>query len=269
MTGMYASVRKYWSLTSVNFSNQLAYAAETVSRGFFILVILFIFVQLWSAVFTSQGSTEIAGLTLSETLWYFLLVEVLEIGRSKHDMTIAEEVKSGTIAYALVRPYNYLGYHFAYSAGETIPKLLLLAGMGLPLILFYAGLPPTTIISAVAALIAVSLALLLNFLIYSIIGLAAFVVEEVGPLRMIYQKLVFVLGGLLLPLDFLPSWLYNIAILLPFQLTTYAPAKLLVDFSWNHFGLTLTLQALWLTIFAVLLRLQYGSAVKRLEVNGG
>lgn len=50
----------------------------------------------------------------------------------------------------------------------------------------------------------------------ALIGLAAFLVEETNSFELIYQKAVFILGGMLLPLDMFPEWLQRIARLLPF-----------------------------------------------------
>ncbi|MBV7334436.1 ABC-2 family transporter protein [Chloroflexi bacterium TSY] len=229
------STIKYGSVTLINFQNQLAYVWDMVNRSIFILLIMFIFVQLWTAVYETQGTSEIAGLTLAHTIWYFLIAEVMELGRVRHDQAISDEVKNGVIAYTLIRPYNYLVYHFFNGLGEVGIKMLLIFVLGLPLVVAYAGWPDVTLIHLPAILLVILLAIVIDFLVHSIIGLLAFVTEDVTSFRLIYQKMVFILGGLLIPLDFLPDWIRQIAILLPFQLTTYAPAKLFAVFDWAHF----------------------------------
>ena len=57
---------KYGAITFTNLQNQLAYVWDAFNRAFFIIIIMFIFVQLWSAVYESQGTAEIAGLTLEQ-----------------------------------------------------------------------------------------------------------------------------------------------------------------------------------------------------------
>ena len=73
----------------------------------------------------------------------------------------------------------------------------------------------------------------------------------------------------MLPLDFLPEWLQPIARGLPFNLTTYAPAKLFVAFSWTQFWQVLVLQIVWLGIFGAILWMQFRWSTKQLVVNGG
>jgi ABC-2 type transport system permease protein len=260
---------KYTAITVANLQNQLAYVWEALNRAVFIILIMFIFVQLWTAVFESQGTSEIAGLTLSATIWYFLIAEVMELGKIRHDEKITAEVKDGSIAYTLGRPYNYLAYHFFNGLGETAVKMFLIFLLGLPLVLHYAGRPSIEVAHLPFVMLVAGLALVLDFLVFSIIGLLAFVTEDTFSFRLIYQKLVFILGGLMLPLDFLPDWLQPIARVLPFNLTTYAPAKLFVAFSWAQFWQILTLQFIWLGIFGFILWWQFRWSTRQLVVNGG
>lgn len=260
---------KYGAITVTNLQNQLAYVWDALNRALFIVIIMFIFVQLWSAVYESQGATEIAGLTLANTIWYFLIAEVMELGKIRHDMAITAEVKDGSVAYTLTRPYNYLAYHFFNGLGETALKMALIFLLGLPIVIYYAGWPTVQAAHLLPVLLVATLALLIDFLVFSIIGLLAFVTEDTFSFRLIYQKLVFILGGLMIPLDFLPAWLQPAARVLPFNLTTYAPAKLFVAFTWQQFWQVLGLQLLWIAIIGAILWRQYRWAVRHLAINGG
>lgn len=260
---------KYGAITLTNLQNQLAYVWDAASRAFFIVIILFIFVHLWSAVYETQGTAEIAGLTLANTIWYFLIAEVMELGKTRHDVAITEEVKDGSIAYTLIRPYNYLAYHFFNGFGEAAVKMALIFILGSPVALYYAGRPTIAWSHIPAVLLVMLLAVLIDFFVLSMIGLLAFVTEDTASFRLIYQKLVFILGGLLIPLDFLPGWIQTVARVLPFNLTTYAPAKLFVAFTWTQFWQILALQLLWLLIIGLGLFWQYRWATRRLVINGG
>ncbi len=260
---------KYGAITLTNLQNQLAYVWDALGRAVFIILIMFIFVQLWSAVYESQAADEIAGFTLANTIWYFLIAEMIELGKFRHDQRISEEVKDGSIAYTLNRPYNYLAYHFFNGLGETIVKMALIFLLGLPIVIGSVGLPLISWQSIPAILFVMFLAIVLDFCMASSIGLLAFVTEDTFSFRLIYQKLMFILGGLLIPLDFLPEWLRRIARILPFSQVTYAPAKLFVSFSWQLFFGTVALQLIWIAIMGFLLFLQYRWATRRLVVNGG
>src|SRR5207245_7380168 len=61
--------------------------------------------------------------------------------------------------------------------------------------------------------------------IYAFAG-ASFWIRDARSTWFLYHKLVFVLGGMLLPLQVLPAWLRTIAECLPFVAMAYAPARL-------------------------------------------
>lgn len=269
LTHLRHDLNKYGAMTATNLQNQVAYVWDALSRAFFIVIIMIVFVQLWRSVYEGRGSAEIAGFTLAQTIWYLLIAEVMELGKVRHDMRISNEVKDGSIAYTLIRPYNYLGYHFFNGLGELVIKMALVFLLGLPIVVWSAGGPPVRLIHLPPILLVATLAIIIDFLIFSIIGLLAFVTEDVSSFRLIYQKLVFILGGLMLPLDFLPGWLQPTARFLPFNLTTYAPARLFVAFNWPQFRQFVALQLLWIALIAAILWLQYRWATRRLEINGG
>ncbi len=112
------------------------------------------------------------------------------------------------------------------------------------------------------------LSITMNFFILMSLGLLAFYFEENSPFYFIYQKLLFVFG-MLLPIEFLPIWAQGILRYLPFSLITWAPAKMVVDFSYEHALSVLPLQTAW-CIGAVLLALfVFSRGVRKVNVHGG
>ena len=103
----------------------------------------------------------------------------------------------------------------------------------------------------------------------AMIGLSAFLVEDVSAFMWIYQKLAFLFGGMLIPLDFYPDWLQVIARALPFASMTYGPARLFVTPTVGLFLSVMTLQIVWIVILALLLTFAYRRGVAYLTVNGG
>nr|MCU0494697.1 ABC-2 family transporter protein [Chloroflexaceae bacterium] len=107
------------------------------------------------------------------------------------------------------------------------------------------------------------------FCITAFIGLLAFVTEDVAAFEWIYSKLLFLLGGLLIPLDFFPGWLQAIAKATPFAAAIYGPARLFVEPDLLRFATLLLAQLGWLAALAVLLALVYRQGVARININGG
>jgi ABC-2 type transport system permease protein len=159
-------------------------------------------------------------------------------------------------------------YQFSVSMGETIFRAIMTAVFGGAVVWWLAG-PPPGLFSWPLTLIAVFGAWVLNFLANGMIGLAAFVAEEVAPFEWIYQKFAFIFGGLLIPLDFYPQWLQNIAFALPFPAMTYGPSRLFVTPEASLFVSVLTQQTLWILVLGLLLTFAYRRGLAYLTVNGG
>jgi ABC-2 type transport system permease protein len=113
------------------------------------------------------------------------------------------------------------------------------------------------------------LAWMIDFCFAALIGLAAFVVEEVAAFDWIYQKLLFILGGMLMPLDFFPDWLRSISLATPFAYTTYGPARLFVEPGIERFAFLLLGQVIWLAVLGILVTMVYRRGARWLAINGG
>ena len=262
------AMRKYWAIFNTTLANSLAYPGELVGRSLMILPFMWIFYQLWKVTFAAAGSNMINGLTLHDTLWYLMMAETIELSRPRVARTIAENVKDGSIAYLLNKPYDFLIYQFSVSMGETIFRALMTAIFGGAMIWWLAGPPPDPR-SWPLTIIAVFGAWVLNFLVNGLIGLAAFISEEVAPYEWIYQKFAFIFGGLLIPLDFYPQWLKSIAFALPFPAMLYGPSRLFVSPDASLFASVIGQQAIWILVLGIALVLAYRRGLAYLTVNGG
>ena len=113
------------------------------------------------------------------------------------------------------------------------------------------------------------LALLIDALIAVLIGLAAFWLEEVLPLFWIYQKLLFTVGGMFLPLEIFPDWLRKISAWLPFRFITYVPARAFVAFEPGFVLRETAGQVVYILILLALVALVWRRAQRRMVVHGG
>jgi ABC-2 type transport system permease protein len=109
----------------------------------------------------------------------------------------------------------------------------------------------------------------LNFVFTAPIGLAAFWMEDVAGLFFILDRLKWILGGLLLPIEVYPGKMRAIAEALPFQHMIAGPARLFVKFAWPDFARLMQSQVLWLVIFGAICAGVYRLGVRRVDVNGG
>jgi ABC-2 type transport system permease protein len=261
-------VKKYLAVMTMQVINNIAYPGDFLGRSISIGIFLFVFAGLWGTTFRIAGTDSINGLTFANMMWYLMMAETIELGRPRTNRIISEQVKIGEVAYILNKPYNFLMYHFSFGVGDSLLRVAMNIGVGILAAWLLAG-PPPSLLGWGMALVTLIGAWILHFCMMALIGLAAFLVEETNSFELIYQKFVFVLGGMLLPLDMFPEWLQGVARALPFPYMMYAPARLFVKPDVELFWQMLGVQWLWVAALVFLLAIAYRGSEKVLTVNGG
>ena len=265
-----AHVRKYVAITRANVQNSLAYTWDALSQGVLAILFIFVFSQLWTTTFSLQNADAINGLTLNMTIWYFVWAELVQLTKINPTRTMQDEVKDGTLAYTLGRPYNYVLYHFFFGLGQVAIRMVVVFVFGSLVALLTTGpLETFNLLTLPGVLLVTVLAYVLDYCILASIGLLAFFVEDTVAFRLIYSKIIFVLGGLLIPVDFLPAAIQSVARVLPFNLVVYAPAKLFVAWDGTQFLEIVGLQFVWIGVAAAVLSLLYRYGARRVSINGG
>lgn len=262
--------RKYSEISKITMTNSLVYFWNFLSKNLFFVFIMFIYLMLWKTIYAQKGTETIGGLSLTAMIWYLIFTELVTLSRTDMHNQVNEDVKSGNIAYLLNKPYNYVLYCFSYYVGEVSIKLLANGLVGLAIGLIYAGsLEEFSIIHLPFIILSLLLGCTLNFFIYLSLALTSFWIEDNTAFFWIYSKLIFTLGGMLVPIELFPKWLQGVSHYLPFAYVTYVPARLAVDFSFSRFASEFTIQVLYLAIFFILAMSLYRKGAKNLNVNGG
>lgn len=265
---MRMAFRKYWAIFQTQIISRMAYPFDLAAQSVTILIFLWIFLQLWRTTYHAVGQTTLAGLTLANTLWYLMLAETIVLSTPRLSRTIGDSVKDGSIAYLLNKPFNYLLYQVSVGLGDSLTHLFFNAVIGGALVWLLVGPPPDPR-GWPLVVVTVLLAWLINFCFSTLIGLSAFLVEEISAFEWIYSKFILLLGGTLIPLDFYPTWLQSIIKYLPFAYTVYGPARLFIDPSLERFVNLILGQSLWLVVLGSLVFFFYNRLVSQLTINGG
>lgn len=221
--------------------------------------------SLWRGAALANGG-DVAGYTGVALTWYIATSEAATISLNARLIEqFGEDVASGGIAVELLRPASVVGLRVAAELGRAVPRLGVCAVVGLVLSRLAAGPAPhlTALALAVPALL---LAITCNVIAMHTFAAAAFWLRETRSTWFLYQKFVFVLGGMLLPLEVLPDAMAAVAWALPFTAMAYVPARLAA----GHFEPELLLvQAGWLVVLWALAAWVYASGERRLQVVGG
>jgi len=258
---------KYLAIAKINLHQAIVYRSNVLGGLLFYALFIFVFFSLWRAIY--HGG-EVQGYSLRQVVWYLCITELLVFGcRTPVFTQMNEDIKTGALAYQLIRPCHYVAYQFAGAVGRMVFNLVCFGILAVVLGMMMVGpLPDYALTTLPLGILSAVLGLVINFFLLMCLGLTAFRLEENGAFYLVYQKLVFMLG-MFIPLEFLPGWLQRIARWLPFPYVAWAPARLLVAFSWPLFWQILPLQVFWAAIAIELSLLLYRQGMRGLQANGG
>ena len=267
--GLPARLGKYGAVLQMSITNNIAYAGEVLFRGLFLVVLVFVFIQLWQTMYGVLGVPTIGGYTISQMIWYFAFAEAIVLSAPRLANRIDQEVKSGDLAYRLNKPYNYVLYLAADYLGERLVRFALCLLIGTSLCVLLVGPLGFSLAGVLATLLLVLGAWALDFLVVCALGLLAFWVEDTFAFILIYSRLLLLLGGTMVPLQIFPDWIRQIAEWLPFSYIVYGPARSWVQFDPGFFGDMLLRQSVTLLVLAAVVTAIFRAGTRRVNINGG
>jgi ABC-2 type transport system permease protein len=254
------------ALTTTALRQSLSERAAVLGRMAFYAVILLIFSRLWTVV---SESGALPGRSTADLLWYLAITEWVMLSLPPIHLEIEHEIRTGDIAYRLARPISYVGAKLAESAGDVGLRLVTLGAAGIALAWGLSGEFPGDSRGLVFVVPLGLLAAAVGVMFNMSIGLAAFWLQDCSPVHWIWQKLAFILGGLMLPLDIYPDWLRAIALWSPFSALMYGPGRMAFGWDPTYAAIVAGKLILWAALAALLLRGTYRRALIVLDVNGG
>ena len=230
----------------------------------FYLIVSGVLSALWRAAAGEDGT--VAGYSAAALTWYVITAEAAICAiHVRLIEQVGDDIGSGAVAVEMLRPVPVVSVRLAAEVGSCMARLGVLLVSGATYAWLVVGPPPSTA-GALLALPALVLAVAANlFLQYALAG-SAFWLRDTRAMWFLYQKLVFLLGGMLLPLQVLPGVLHDVAMALPFMAMAYAPARLAAGHvePW-----LLVVQAGWIVVLAAGAGAVFAAGQRRLQVVGG
>jgi ABC-2 type transport system permease protein len=235
-----------------------------VRIGFF-GIILVVMNALWGAAARAHGGS-IEGYTRASLLWYVFAAQTAVLGvRPRSVEEIGDEIGSGAIAVQMLRPVSVVALRMAIDLGEACARLAGAFVAGVAITWGFAGAPPSGRALALAAP-AVLLATFANIASTHAFGGIAFWLLDAKASWFFFQKLVFLPGGMLIPLELLPHPLEVASRLLPFATMAYVPGRIAAG---HADPLLLVWQAGWLAALLAMAVAVFAAGERRLQVTGG
>jgi ABC-2 type transport system permease protein len=254
------------AFASLGWHRAAADRAGGLGRLAFYWLILLIFWALWRA--TPLQELGRPGFDAARLFCYMAVTECVLIAVGFPYREIERAILSGEIAAGLTRPLPYAMAVLAEWIGGCCHRLLLLGAGGIVIGLWITGGIDIPFAVLPAMLLSTAIAVLLVLLCHLQLGYAAAWVGTPAPLFWIWQKMTFVLGGLMIPLTLYPEPFGSLARASPFAAMVFAPASFVLDASASGIAETLGLQLFWLVVIGLMTWMVERAAEARFAEQG-
>lgn len=270
--------RAYLAVAVTRFKMVLQYRAAAFAG--FVTQLFWGFVKVMVFVAFFEASNEVQPMTFSEVLVYVWLGQgLLALLPWNVDAEIAGDIRSGGVAYELLRPLDLYGFWFArtlaFRAAPTLLRLfpmLIFAYWGLPLIgLAEWALPvPDSFASGFLFVFSVTATLALSTAFTMVMHVALMWTISGEGFNRLMPGIVPVFAGLIIPLPLFPDWLQPYLYWQPFRGMADVPFRIYSGhIPVNEALFEIAMQWVWFAVIVVFgYRLLMRARVK-LVVQGG
>jgi len=260
-----ASITKYAAFSRIAVAQARRERGELYGRVAFFAVILGVFSSLWRAV--AEAGMPVAA-DPKDLVWYLAATEWILLSAPPIHIEIQEAIRRGDVVYRLGRPVSYVIAEFAAGLGLLAVRAPVLGLTAFLCAFAFTGRTPPLIALVIVVPFGLAAAALMTAL-HLWIGLLAFWLQDVSPVYWVWQKLMFVLGGLMLPLDLYPEFIQRAAAFTPFPVLLAEPASLVARSSLVTPGALARNLVIWSCATAVGVSWIFRRATSALTINGG
>jgi len=259
---------KYSAFVRIGIARGLSERGELFGRAVFLPVILGVFTSLWRVVGEPGASASIRQRP-DELVWYLAITEWIALSAPLMHLEMQEDVVRGDIASQLPRPVSYVGATFCQALGMLCVRMSVLGVVAAAAAYGATGTWPNAEALVCTSVFGAS-GMVLIIEMYLCLGIAAFWISDVTPLYWVWQKLLFVLGGLLMPVEYYPAWIQRIGAFTPFPAFLSSPASFMLHPVELRTAAALALQlGFWSMFMAIVTYWLFQRALRRVQVYGG
>jgi viologen exporter family transport system permease protein len=240
--------------------------ATTFGRIALLALILFIFWSMWRA--TPLGELGSDRLTVEQLFWYLAATEAVAMCVGYPYRNVEADIQSGELASSLVRPVHYTLATLVNWIGETTQRFIAVLGASIVCGLLATHRLPVDALTGVLLIAALWVSSVMLLLWQFCIGLLSTWMTSSAPAFWVWQKLFFVLGGLMIPLTLYPTWLQDVALATPFAAMLFLPASLTFDTSATNVATVIAAQAFWVGALCLLTWFMSVRAERHVRIHG-
>lgn len=230
---------------------------------------IFVNIAIWKAIYEEEE--VLGGVQFKIVMTYIILGFLMQSIFAMDEYLIERKVTSGLISSDLLKPISFRLYVFSYNIGSTLFRILMQLTPALLLsIILFKFLPPFSVEMTIYFVISAILGYLILYNLNFLVWVSSFWFYWTFSLVTIKDAVVMIMSGALIPLWFMPQWLFDIIKMTPFDSIYFIPiSTYLGQVPTNEIGTNLLKQLIWVVVLAGVGHLLWKAATKKLVVQGG
>lgn len=273
----------YAAIVAARFRSLLQYRAAALgglfTQTFFGLVRIMILGAFYASITGTDSRMLAQPMTLDEVTGYIWLGQAtLLLVPWRTDEDVAQQIRTGTVAYELCRPLDLYGQWFARAfAWRTAPVFLrmvpmfVIAMVVLPLVApAWQLAPPPSIASGVMWLACFAGAVLVSCALTTLMSVSLLWTVSGDGVPLLVAASATMFGGLVIPLPLFPDWAQPILYAMPFAGLLDLPSRVFTgNIAAEQAIWVLAHQLAWTGALVAFGRYLLARGIRRLVVQGG
>ena len=187
-------IKYAFTVIRIFMKNQIQDRTNLILDVFNMIARCFIVFLLYAYIFELNGGS-INGVDYKTTMWsMFIYFCIMIFNVRRLDNIIMTDVRSGNVEMFMNKPTNYLTISFMNVIGKGIFSFLFISLFGTIIMAVAVGVPNLNLpIFIPTFCIVLILGQILGLLVYGIIGLMAFFIQDIRPIHWIVDKIVILI----------------------------------------------------------------------------
>jgi len=266
-------MQKYSQIYKLGFKKAYQYRANFLIGLVSVIFPLIIQYFLWSGLFNSSAENTVFGYTFSQMISYVFFASLTtKIITTTFVYEINTDIKEGGFAKYLVKPISYFNYNLFSYLGEK--SGIMISSSVLIIAIWFILNNPTSqainIANLILFFIAMSIGLILNFVIFfGICSMSFWMIDASGAIFITTLVGTIVSGGIF-PLDIFNEKVQFILHLLPFPYTSYFPVSILCGMIQQaDLFQGFAMQIFWIIVCSAIAKIAWSIGTKKFVSIGG
>lgn len=209
-------MKAYLFIIKIRIQSALAYRFNVISTILIQCLLMFAMACFWKAAYGGTGT--VSGVNQEDMLTYTIISVIMgNLLTMGVEDRIESSVRSGSVALDMLKPVNIYGIYLAEDIGDMVIAFFQIAVPLLILGTVMFGFPaPESAGHFAFFLISFGIGYLINWMLAALLGMCAFKVISMGPIRNVKGFIMKLLSGSVIPLWFFPDGFRRLLELLPF-----------------------------------------------------